>query len=154
MPVYATCSKPVSELQTILLFCTTQFGHYACISRVAGQLVNCSLSSRMAATTQPPLYHVTTAAAVCSCADTRFLQTQHHETAVTSSQSCQELSDVYVQTPKEELLMPLLWEGSVILPINPDTPGTSQMQLQPEHNSQCDRCRLLGHSCCACLKTA
>ncbi|KAL0023668.1 hypothetical protein WJX77_011488 [Trebouxia sp. C0004] len=43
------------------------------------------------------------------------------------------------QTPKEELLVPLLWESSVILPTTIETPGTSQMQLQPEHNSQCDR---------------
>ena len=62
------------------------------------------------------------------------------------SQSCQELSDVYVQTPKQVLLVPLPWESSVILPAKTATPGTSQMQLQPKHNSQYDRCRFLGHS--------
>ncbi|KAL0023708.1 hypothetical protein WJX79_005686 [Trebouxia sp. C0005] len=43
------------------------------------------------------------------------------------------------QTPKEVLLAPLPWEIAVMMPTNSDTPSTFQMQLQPEHNTQCDR---------------
>ena len=93
-----------------------------------------------------PLQHVTAAAAGCSCADTRFLQSKAARPLLLLRQSCQDSCDVYVQTPIEELLAPIPWEGSVILPANTAIPGSSQMQLQPEDNSQYDRCRLLSHS--------